>query len=108
MLTGVILRRSGYRVIEAASAPEGEALHLQHSGISLLVTDVVLPTASGPDLYQRLVLRDPKLKVLYMSGYTDDAVFRTGRLKPGESFIQKPFSTEGLRRKLREILDATP
>ena len=70
-----------------------------------MITDVVLPGSSGPELFQRLSLRDPRLKVLYMSGYTDDAVFRTGRLQPGVAFIQKPFTAEGIRRKIREVLD---
>ncbi len=105
-LTSMILERAGYRVVAAANAREAEALHLDYSGaITLLLTDVVLPGASGPELFQRLAMRDPRLKVLYMSGYTDDAVFRTGRLQPGVAFIQKPFSAEGIRRKVREVID---
>ena len=106
ILACMILRRAGYRVIEAANGPEAEAKHLDYSGaITLMVSDVVLPGSSGPELFQRLSLRDPRLKVLYMSGYTDDAVFRTGRLQPGVAFIQKPFTAEGIRRKVREVLD---
>ena len=71
-----------------------------------MVTDVVLPGSSGPELFQRLAARDPLLKVLYMSGYTDDAVFRTGRLQRGVAFIQKPFTAAGIRKKVREVLDA--
>jgi DNA-binding NtrC family response regulator len=94
-------------VIEASNATEAETKHLDFSGaITLLITDVVLPGSSGPELCQRLTSRDPRLKVLYMSGYTDDAVFRTGRLQPGVAFIQKPFTADGLRRKIREVLDA--
>jgi CheY-like chemotaxis protein len=106
LLTKMILDRAGYRVVEAGSAEEAAAIHLEYSGgISVLLTDVVLPGSSGSDLFQRLTLRDPRLKVIYMSGYTDDAVFRNGRLDHGVAFIQKPFTADILRRKLREVID---
>jgi PAS domain S-box-containing protein len=105
-LARMILERGGYRVVEAGTAEEAETTHLTHAGsIPLLVTDVVLPGSSGPDLFQRLSIRDPKLRVLYMSGYTDDAVFRTGRLQHGVAFVQKPFTADVLRKKVREVLD---
>jgi PAS domain S-box-containing protein len=107
LLTRMILERAGYRVILAASAEEAEQTHLQFAGsIALLITDVVLPGSSGPDLYRRLSIRDRSLKVLYMSGYTDDAVFRTGRLEQGVSFVQKPFTAVELQRKIRETLES--
>jgi two-component system, cell cycle sensor histidine kinase and response regulator CckA len=91
--------------VMAANADEAAEKHLTHAGaIALLLTDVVLPGMSGPELFQRLRIRDPKLKVLYMSGYTDDAVFRTGRLQPGAAFIQKPFTAAGIRRKIQDVL----
>jgi PAS domain S-box-containing protein len=106
LLAGLILSRAGYKVIEAIDAGDAETKHLNYPGeIRLLITDVVLPGSSGPELFNRISVRDPRLKVLYMSGYTDDAVFRTGRLQHGVAFIQKPFTAEGLRRKLREVLD---
>jgi CheY-like chemotaxis protein len=106
-LARMMLERSGYRVILAATAEEAETTHLEFAGsIRLLITDVVLPGSSGPDLFQRLSIRDPQLKVLYMSGYTDDAVFRTGRLQHGVAFVQKPFTADALRRKTREVLDS--
>lgn len=106
-LTRMILTRAGYRVVEAADSSEAEARHHEAAGgIVLMVTDVVLPGSSGPELFQRLAARDPHLKVLYMSGYTDDAVFRTGRLQRGVAFIQKPFTAAGIRKKVREVLDA--
>ena len=81
--------------------------HLQFAGsIRLLITDVVLPGSSGPDLFQRLRCAIAQLKVLYMSGYTDDAVFRTGRLEHGAAFVQKPFTADELQRKTRETLEA--
>jgi len=105
-LSSMILSRAGYRVIEAAHGREAEARHLEFAGvITLMITDVVLPGSSGPELFQRLALRDPRLKVLYMSGYTDDAVFRTGRLQRGVAFIQKPYTAEGIRRKVRDVLE---
>jgi DNA-binding NtrC family response regulator len=108
MLTTTILERAGYRVVAAANAVEAEAKHLAHAGtISLMLTDVVLPGSSGPELFQRITLRDARLKVIYMSGYTDDAVFRTGRLQRDVAFIQKPFTAVGLRNKIREVLDAS-
>jgi two-component system cell cycle sensor histidine kinase/response regulator CckA len=106
-LARMMLERAGYRVVEAGTAEEAETTHLAHVGsIRLLITDVVLPGSSGPDLFQRLSIRDPKLKVLYMSGYTDDAVFRTGRLQHGVAFVQKPFTADTLRKKTREVLDS--
>jgi PAS domain S-box-containing protein len=105
-LSRTMLERAGYRVLEAASAEAAEIVHLEHAGsITLLITDVVLPGSSGADLFQKLSIRDPHLKVLYMSGYTDDAVFRTGRLQHGVAFLQKPFTANDLRRKTREVLD---
>ena len=107
LLTRMILERAGYRVVLAASAEEAEQTHLQFAGsIALLITDVVLPGSSGPDLYKRLAIRDRRMKVLYMSGYTDDAVFRTGRLEQGAAFVQKPFTALELQRKIRETLEA--
>lgn len=107
LLTRMILERAGYRVILASSAEEAEQTHLQFAGsIALLITDVVLPGSSGPDLYKRLAIRDRGMKVLYISGYTDDAVFRTGRLEQGAAFVQKPFTALELQRKIRETLEA--
>jgi len=106
-LTRMILERAGYRVIEAASSDEAEARHLEFAGaFALMITDVVLPGSSGPEVFQRLAALDSRLRVLYMSGYTDDAVFRTGRLQRGVAFVQKPFTAEGIRKKVREVLDA--
>jgi PAS domain S-box-containing protein len=105
-LAALVLRRNGYRVLEAASGAEAEDLIAhQRTPFDLLITDVVMPGASGSALYQRLSARQPGLKVLYMSGYTDDAVIRQGRLPAGAAFLQKPFTSEGLLRKIREILD---
>jgi len=105
MLTKMILERAGYRVVEAMRAEEAEAIHQAFSGsIDLLLTDVVLPGLSGSDLYQRLSKASPQLKVVYMSGYTDDTVFRTGRLERGVPFVQKPFTADALTKRIRETL----
>ena len=107
LLTRTILERAGYRVIEATSAEDAEAKHREiGASIGLLLTDVVLPGSSGAELYQRLAQLNPRLKVVYMSGYTDDTVFRTGGLEHGVAFIQKPFNADALRRKIRDVLDA--
>jgi PAS domain S-box-containing protein len=102
-----ILEEQGYRVIEASHGEEALLLSKQHNGsIHLLVTDVVMPGPSGPQVAQRLTRHHPRLKVLYMSGYTDDAIGRHGVLTDGTSFIGKPFNSAALARKVRKVLDA--
>jgi CheY-like chemotaxis protein len=100
-----LLERQGYTVLVAANAAEALQLFEQNASIDLLLTDVVMPGASGPELTQQLVDRRPALKVVYMSGYTEDAIVHHGVLKPGISFLHKPFTSEALGRKLRGVLD---
>lgn len=103
-----ILQRAGYAVLVASQGPEALALLDRYSGpLHLLLTDVVLPGMTGRELAERLTLRYPHLKVLYMSGYTDNAIAQRGVLKPGIAFLPKPFSPESLLRKIREMLDAS-
>ncbi|MEO8090126.1 MAG: PAS domain S-box protein [Gemmatimonadales bacterium] len=102
-----ILERYGYTVIEALSSAAALTLEGSRPGpIDLLLTDVVMPGMSGRELAERFAIKRPGVKVLYMSGYTDDAVVRHGVLRPGIAYLQKPFTPDALARKVREVLDA--
>jgi len=104
-----ILEMSGYVVLEARHGAEALEVSNQHAGpIHLMVTDVVMPQMSGRELAQRLATLRPDLKVLYMSGYTDDAIVRHGVLASGIAFLSKPFTPDALALKVRELLDGTP
>jgi two-component system cell cycle sensor histidine kinase/response regulator CckA len=101
-----ILQECGYRVLPAKDGPEALELALQLDGeIHLMLTDVVMPRMSGRELSNELIKRRPDIRVLYMSGYTDDAIVQHGVLEAGTAFIGKPFSMEALTRKVRETLD---
>jgi CheY-like chemotaxis protein len=100
------LELAGYRVLVAPDGMEALQLAGQHPGpIQLLLTDVVMPGMSGRMLAERLCEARPALKVLYTSGYTDDAIVRHGVLDASAAFLQKPFSPETLERKIRDVLD---
>ncbi len=105
-LTCHVLRESGYRVLEARHGRDALRLCEPHAGrIDLLVTDVVMPEMGGRELANRLAERVPGIQVLYLSGYTDDAVVRHGVLEAETAFLQKPFTGRALTRKVREVLD---
>ncbi len=100
------LEACGYRVLDASDGPAALELSARHgSAIDLLVTDVVMPGMSGRELAERLAPQRPGMKVLYTSGYTDDAMVRQGVLTAGVAFLQKPFVPDTLARKVRDVLD---
>jgi len=107
-LTKKLLLRLGYTVLVAANADEALQLFDGDATIDVVLTDVVMPGASGPELTRQLVERRPATKVVYMSGYTEDAIVHHGVLIPGIAFLHKPFTTEALGRKIREALDRGP
>ena len=107
-VTRQMLERQGYCVLEAANGATALSLARQHqSAIHLLVTDVVMPEVSGRELADQLVQLRPDMKVLFMSGYTDDAVVRHGILQEGIAYLQKPFTPDTLARKVRAVLDGS-
>jgi CheY-like chemotaxis protein len=101
-----VLTKYGYTVLAATTDAEALLLCEQHpDSIQLLLTDVVLPGLSGAELAKRLVSFYPRLRVLYMSGYTDDAIVHHGVLHPDKEFIQKPFTPNALAIRVRQVLD---
>jgi PAS domain S-box-containing protein len=106
-ITSLVLRQHGYTVLVADSGSEALRLAGQHVGpIQLLATDVVLPDMGGREVAQNLRARFPELKVLYLSGYTDDSIVRHGVQESEVHFLQKPFRLHELATKVREVLDA--
>jgi CheY-like chemotaxis protein len=104
-----ILQRHGYKTLEARNASEAMLVcEAQPGPIHLLLTDVVMPQMSGPELARRLLARRRGMKVLCMSGYTDDSIVRHGVLQADIAFVQKPITIETLTRKVRDLLDAIP
>ena len=101
-----VLQAEGYTVLTAADGDEGIHLCTAYDGpIDLLLTDVVMPSMSGPEMAQHILLMYPAIKVVYMSGYASDAMGDHGVLDPGTAFLQKPFTPDILIRKVRETLD---
>jgi len=100
-----VLSESGYRVLRAADGREAvKILEEQEGRIDLLIADVVMPGMGGKELAAVLLEKCPGMKVLYMSGYTDNAATKHGILEKGRFFLQKPFTSSGLRNKVKEAL----
>jgi CheY-like chemotaxis protein len=106
-LVRLMLTGHGYEVLAAADGESAARLCAEHpDGVDLLLTDVVMPEVNGRVLAERLGALFPSLRVLFMSGYSDEAVVRHGIIRPNTAFIEKPFSEAALARKVREVLDA--
>ena len=100
-----ILQRRGYTVLEARHGVEALEILARHAGdIALLVTDVVMPHIGGPELVRRMAPKYPHMRVLYMSGYTDETITDYSAL--GAVFLEKPFNPQTFARKVREVLNA--
>ncbi len=100
------LKEQGYRVLEAANGEEALHIAREHAGeIHLLLTDVVMPQMGGKELSERIAAIHPRIKTLFVSGYTDDAMVQRGILEPGIAFLHKPFTAGALARKVRQVLD---
>jgi two-component system, cell cycle sensor histidine kinase and response regulator CckA len=101
-----VLQGSGYKVLEACQGREAIEVCRKHQGpIHLMVTDVIMPQMSGRELAERLARVRPETKVLFMSGYPDNAIVHHGVLDPGTAFLQKPFTLAALENKVREVLE---
>jgi two-component system cell cycle sensor histidine kinase/response regulator CckA len=103
-----ILRRQGYEVLEAANGDEALAICREHPGpIELLITDVIMPEVGGRELVDRFHELRGATKVLYVSGYTDDATIYSGKFPPGTAYLQKPFTLGALLDKVKEVLGSS-
>ena len=106
-LTRHALTTVGYTVLEASRGDEAIRVCANHAGvIDLVVSDVVMPGMGGRQLVERLMQLHPRIKALYLSGYTDDAVVRHGVLQAEHAFLQKPFTPTALAEKVRAVLDS--
>jgi len=100
-----MLQHLGYKVLKATNGNDAiEITSAQEPPIQLLLTDVIMPDMNGRDLFTKLSHEHPDLKVIYMSGNTDDVIAHHGLLESGVHFIQKPFTTETVAGKIREVL----
>jgi DNA-binding NtrC family response regulator len=100
------LTERGYTVIEAQTPPDGLQLATETKEVlHLLLTDVIMPDTNGRELYENVVAIHPAIKVLYISGYTDNVIIHHGILDEGTNFLQKPFTVHNLTQKVRQVLD---
>jgi CheY-like chemotaxis protein len=103
------LAGTGYHVLEAVDGVQALEVAAAHQGaIQILVTDVVMPRLSGRELATRMAAQRPNIKILFISGYTDDSIFRHGVLEGGVAFLQKPFNLKDLAHKIRQVIDGEP
>jgi CheY-like chemotaxis protein len=108
-MSAEVLRNAGYNVIVAPNAADALRLAEEHKGqIHLLLTDVVMPGMTGPELAGRFSVLFPRVQVLYMTGYTDDAMMHHGFRKHARRLLQKPFTHEALERSVCEALESVP
>ncbi|MBE9547619.1 MAG: response regulator, partial [Proteobacteria bacterium] len=106
-LAQAVLHQHGYRVLDAENGEDALRVSKEHEGpIHLLLTDMIMPKMGGKKLAERLQPLYPRMKVIYMSGYTDNTIVRHGVLAPKLNFIQKPFTPEALARKVRKALES--
>ena len=104
-----VLQSKGYKVLEADRGDTALRIAAAHAGrIDLLISDIVLPGMAGQELGKQLLANNPVTKVLYLSGYTEEAVVHQGMLDAGAAFLQKPFMLQALARKVRDVLNAKP
>ncbi len=100
------LQSHGYNVLEAQTPGDGLALAITYpNSIHLLLTDVIMPEMNGMELYKQIALNYPEIKVIYMSGYTDDVIMLNGSLQEDQNFLQKPFAIQELTQKIRSVLE---
>ena len=105
LLARIILQRAGYTVVDAGSPADAEVLWASIAPVDLLLTDVVMPGRTGPDLFRRLSAGRPDLPVLFMSGYADWDLFDRAGIAHTAAFLEKPFSARALLAKVRQVLD---
>ena len=105
-MTKRVLGKQGYNVLEAGDGEQAiEVFEKHHAPIHLIITDVVMPGINGKELADKLTARCPEIKVLYISGYTDNVIVHHGVLEKGTNFIQKPYTMESITRKVRKVLE---
>jgi len=105
LLARIILQRAGYTVVDAASPADAEVLWASMAPVDLLLTDVVMPGRTGPDLFRRLSAGRPDLPVLFMSGIADWDLFDRAGVAHPAAFLEKPFSAAALLAQVRQVLD---